>query len=42
MYVADRDMVRIFLGGQVLEVSSVGAEEAHIVVLANRAMSRLP
>ena len=42
MYVADRDMVRTFLGRQVLEVSSVGAEEAHIVVLANRAMSRLP
>ena len=42
MYVADRDMVRAFRGGQVLEVSSVGAKKAQVVDLATRAMSRLP
>ncbi len=42
MYVAEHDMVRAFRGGQVLEVSSVGAEEAQVVDLATRAMARLP
>lgn len=42
MYVAEEHTVRAFRGDNVLEVSSPSAEEAQVIDLATRAMSRLP
>ena len=40
MYLADDDMVRVFRGDIVLEVSSSGADEEQVVDLARRAVAR--